>query len=119
MTAHGMTFYQICVGPDHCESDIEWASNCHTQNSDSRNSHKSTFGHHDSECTDISICSIANPVNHNTINNQYKITKPVILKPAASAHPFSPSDFSKLKTNLFPVFTDVTSLSIKTTILIV
>jgi hypothetical protein len=119
MTANGMTLYQICVGADHCDSDIQWASNCHTQSSDSRNSHKSSFGHQDSECIDISISSIASSGNYNTNDNQYKITKPIILKPASSVYPFSPSDFSKLKTNLFPVFTDTTSLSITTTILIV
>ena len=119
MTVHGMTLYQICVGPDHCDSDIEWASNCHTQKSDSHNSHQSSFGHQDRECVDISFSSIASPVNNNTNNNLYKITKPIILKLDSPDHPFSPSDFSKLKTNLSPVFTDMTSLSITTTILIV
>jgi hypothetical protein len=119
LSAHGMTLYQICVGPDHCDSDIEWASNCHTQNSDSHNSHKSSFGHQDNECIDISISSIAISGGSNTNNNQYIITKPIILKPAASDHPFAPIDFSRLKTNLFPVFTDTTTLSLASTILIV
>ena len=119
MTAHGMTFYQICVGPDHCDSDIEWVSNCHTQYSDSHNSYKSSLGHHDSECIDISITSIATPGNYNTNSNQYNTTKPIILKPAASDHPFAPSDFYRLKTNLFPVFTDTTILFLASTILIV
>ncbi len=119
LAAHGMTLYQICVGPDHCNSDIEWASNCHTQKSDSHNSHQSSFGHHDRECIDISVSSIASSINNNTNNNQYKITKPIILKLDSSDHPFSPSDFSRLKTNLSPVFTGMTSLSITTTILIV
>jgi hypothetical protein len=119
MTAQGMTLYQICVGPDHCDSDIQWASNCHTQDSDSHNSHQSSFGHQDRECIDISFSSIASSGNYNTNNNLYQITKPIILKLDSSDHPFSPSDFSKLKTNLSHVFTDRTSLSIMTTILIV
>jgi len=118
MTAQGMTLSQICMGPDHCDSEIDWASSCHTPGNDTHNSHESSFGYEGNNCIDISISSTGN-LNRSINNNQLNSAKPIILKPAATDHPFSPSDFSKLKTNFFPVFTDMTTRSLASTILIV
>ncbi len=122
IAAQGMTLSQICIGPDHYDSDIDWASNCHTQTNDSHNSHdahKTSFGHKDNDCIDISFTSIAASGYSGIPDEQLNITKPIILKPATANHPFSSFDFSKLKTNLFPVFTNMATLSIASTILIV
>jgi len=119
IAAHGMGFAQVCMGPDHCDSDIDWVSNCHMQTSDSHDSHESSFGHKGSKCIDISITSIASSFNNNNSVNQQPVNKPLTLKISTPEHPFYAFDFSKLKRNIFPLFSDMTFLSIASTILII
>jgi hypothetical protein len=122
LAAQGSILSQICVEADMCKSDIDWASKCHAQTNASHKSHhsqESAFGHEDNKCRDITISSTSNSCNYDSYDDQLSFTKPIILKPTASDHPFSSFDFSKLKTNLLPIFTDTTSLSIKSTVLIV
>lgn len=119
IAAHAITLSQICMGPDHCDSEINWTNICHTQTPVHHNSHECSFDHSNNECIDISITSIANSSSNRHSVNQPTVNKPLILKISTPDHPFYTSDFSKLKTNLFPVFTDMTPLSIASTILIV
>lgn len=117
MAVQCMALSQICVGPDHIDSNIDWASHCHTQPDASQHSHESSFGHKVNDCIDISITSIAGSSSRIASDDQLIASKSIIIKPATSDHPLFSCNFSKLKRNLFPVFTDITSLSIKSTIL--
>jgi hypothetical protein len=117
MAAQCMALSEICVGPDHTNSAVDWASHCHTQPDDSHHSHKSSFGHKNNDCIDISITSSACSNSISASDDPLIAANPMIIKPATADHPFFSYNFSKLKNNLFPVFTDMTPLSIKSTIL--
>jgi hypothetical protein len=122
MVAYGITISQICIGAGHSDSDIEWASHCHSQSPALHHSEhpaETSFGHNVNDCIDISIQSIAASGGSNIRNTQLNNTKITILKPNALHHPFFSIDFSKLKPNFFPFYTDITFLSIASTILIV
>jgi len=107
----------------HCDSSVEWASNCHKQPNVSHDSHQSqasALDHTKNECIDIVTGAIAaNAVGKITFDDQVNITKPIILKSTDLEHPYSSFDFSKLKTNFLPVFADINSLSIKSTVLVI
>lgn len=117
MAVQCMALSQICVGPDHIDSKIDWASHCHTQADDAHHSHASSFGHKNNDCIDISITSIAGSNSNTACDDPLIAANPVIIKPATSNHLFFSCNFSKQKNNLFPVFSNMTSLSIKSTIL--
>jgi len=122
LAVHGIAFAQICIGSDHSDSNIDWTSHCHAQKEASHHSggsHETSFGHVVNDCIDISISSTGNLSSNNNNDDQLNSAKPIILKSTSSDHPFFSFDFSKLKTNLFPDFTDMTPQSIASTILIV
>ncbi len=114
----GMGLAEICVEMNCCDSGIDWANICHTQRHVPHQSHERSFDHDYGKCIDITISSIANSCR-SAYDDQSYFVKPILLKLTTSQHPFFPFDFSKLKTNLLPVFENIISLSIKSTILIV
>lgn len=121
--AQGATLWHLCIDMGHSDSSVEWASNCHSQQNVSHGSHHSPeceLSHTDKGCINILTGSIvASSSGTNTYDDQDTITKPTILKPTSIDHPFSSFDFSKLKSNFSPIFADINSLSIESTILIV
>lgn len=119
MIAHGVTCSQVCIGSSHCDSDIDWANNCHSRAKNAPASHECAFDHKDGRCVDVSVTSAAAFSGGSTTEDQPDIRNSVIIKSATSQHPFSPFDFSKFKTNIFPAFTDMTFFSIASTILII
>jgi hypothetical protein len=119
MAAQVSSISQVCLGPDHSDSNIDWASNCHTHTGGDPDSHETFFGHKENDCIDISISSIAGSGGCFRPDDQFNHTKPIILTPATAYHPFSCFAVSKLKTNLFPAFTNMPPLSIASTILII
>jgi hypothetical protein len=123
IVAQGATLWHLCIDVGHPDSSVEWASNCHTQQQVSHASHhlpECELSHTDNECINILAGSIvASSSVNTTYDAQDNITKPTILKPTSINHPFSSFDFSKLKSNFLPIFADINSLSIESTILIV
>lgn len=129
VASHGVSFSQICIGTAHGDSDIDWADNCHApakddhHNNDVHDSPGRSLNHEDGNCIDIFITSAAAIVGSATgdpIDLQC-FKKPVIIKSDTLDHLylFSFTDFSPSSPILFPVFTDITFLSIASTILII
>jgi hypothetical protein len=121
--AQGAALWHFCIDRSHADLSVEWASNCLSQQNVSHGSDHSPeceLSHTDNECINILSGSIVTRSSGtNTYDDQDTITKPTILKPTSIDHPFSSFDFSKLKPNFSPIFADMNSLSIESTILIV
>jgi hypothetical protein len=120
--AQGSAQLQVCVERECSDSDLAWASKCHNKTIASNDFHHfqgCLCGQKDIECIDISITSIANYSSQKFSYDQVNDLKPIILKRFSPDHLFSFLDFPNLKASLFPVFTDITSLSIKSTVLVI
>jgi len=118
IATQGTGLAEICVETNCCDSGFGRANICHTQRHIFHQSHANSFDHECGKCTDISISLIMNACS-SAYDDQFNFIKPIFLKLTTSQHPFSPFDFSKLKTNLQPIFTDMTARSIKSTILVI
>ena len=121
MTAQGATLSQLCLGKDHCDSALNWVGVCHNEGENSQQTHTDwdcSFDHEDGECIDIWIASVAGSIVTISDGKLY-IDKPGILKSNDLSNPFYNVNFSKLTANLFPSFSNLTSLSIASTVLII
>lgn len=119
VTVQGTAISSICLGPDHTDSTIDWASNCHSHSDGHADPHETAFGEKKSNCIDISIISIAGSGSCFRPDDQLSLTKPILLKSGSSENPLSLPDFSRLRTTLMPVFMHMVPLSIESTILII
>lgn len=132
VSVHGVSFSQICIGPAHGDSDIDWADNCHgpakdvhhvndVHINDLPDSPERSLNHEEGNCIDIFITSVAATISSSTGDpgDLQCFKKPVIIKSDTFDHLFSFVNFSPSRPTLFPAFTDITFLSIASTILII
>lgn len=121
VAAQGVSFSRICTGPAHDDSDIDWADNCHPPANDGHDSPRRSLNHEDGNCIDIFITSVAATIGNATDDpiSPLCAQKPLIIKSDTFDHLFSFFNFSQSSPILFPAFTDITFLSIASTILII
>lgn len=126
VAAHGVSFSQICIGPAHDGFDINRADSCHAPAKDGHTAHHyhspgSSINHENGNCIDIFIASAAAAINsaaNDPVDPPYA-QRPVTIKPDNFNYLFSFFNFSQSSPILFPAFTDITFLSIASTILII
>ena len=132
VAVHGVSFSQICIGAAHGDSKIDWTDNCHAPAKDVHHvndvhikdvydSPERSLNHEEGNCIDIFITSAAATICSETCDpiDLQCFKKPVTIKSDTFDHLFSFANFSPSSPTLFAAFTDITLLSIASTILII